>query len=109
MDVIILKNGERAVIGEFRDLTDLIDRYIGEDAVEWITEYIGDVKDIIRNEADLEATAEIEKSAEHYQNIIREMREMAEDLEREIEKPRLDRKAVSRIIGNICEKADREL
>ena len=109
MDVIILPNGERVVIGEFRDLTDLIDKYIGEDAVKWLREYISDLKAIMYEEADLNATVEIEKSAEYYQNVIRDINEMTEDLAREIQKPKLDRKAISRITGKICEKAYRNL
>lgn len=109
MDVIILPNGEKYIIGQFRDLTDLIEKYIGEDAKKWLMEYIEDLKDIAYEKADKDATDEVQKTAEYYQHIIHEIHEMTGELAKEIQKPRLDRKAISRISGNIATKAWRNL
>lgn len=50
MDVIILPNGERAVLRDFKDLLELIGTYIGDDARKWLEVYVNDLEADIREE-----------------------------------------------------------
>ena len=101
MDVIITPDNERHVVGQLRDLEDLIDAYIGEDAKKWLTEYISDIKAVAREDASIEEGEIREQVAESYTGVLRELRELSEELATEIRQPRLDRRRISNIAGSI--------
>ena len=103
MEVIIIPDGAREVIGGPRDMYDLMDRYMGEDAAKWWKEYIhaNYMDDNERAKVENDTVSYTEQVEEKYQNILRDLRELSEELAVEIVQPRLDRYKVSTIAGKI--------
>ena len=101
MDVIITPDGERHIIGQFRDLADVVESYTGEDARNRLTEYIQDLRYSIREKLDVEENTRVEGVEEYYRSVLKELRELSEELATEIVQPRLNRSKISTIAGSI--------
>ena len=103
MEVIIMPDGAREVIGGPRDMLDLMDRYMGEDAAKWWREYLhaNYMDDNERAKVENDTVSYTERVEEKYQNILRDLNELSQDLEKEIRKPKLDRYKISTIAGKI--------
>lgn len=103
MEVIIMPDGAREIIGGPRDMYDLMDRYMGEDAAKWWREYLhehymGD-NERAKVEDDMYKTLEITR--ERYRNVLLDLEEDAEELARQIREPKLDRRKISTLAGRI--------
>lgn len=111
MEVIIMPDGAREVIGGPRDMFDLMDRYMGEDAAKWWREYLHDnyMDDNERAKVERDTCTYVEKVQEEYTNILRDLRELSEELAVEIVQPRLDRSKIFIIAEKIGKETYRHL
>ena len=83
MDVIIMPDGKREIVGSPRDMCDLMNRYMGEDAVKWWKEYLHEhyMEDNERAKVEDDMYKTLEITRERYRNVLLDIEEDAEELE----------------------------
>lgn len=103
MDVIIMPDGKREIVGSPRDMYDLMDRYMGEDAAKWWKQYLHEnyMEDNERERVETEIYNMLEITRERYRNVLLDLEDDAAELASEIRKPKLDRHKISTIAGGI--------
>ena len=103
MDVIIMPDGAREVIGDPRDMYDLMDRYMGEGAAKWWKEYLHEhyMEDNERAKVEDDMYKTLEITRGRYRNVLLDIEEDAEELARQIQEPKLDRRKISTLAGRI--------
>lgn len=103
MDVIIMPDGKREIVRSPRDMYDLMDRYMGEDAARWWKEYLYEhyMEDNEREKVETEMYNTLEITRERYRNVLLDLEEDAEELARQIREPKLDRRKISTLAGRI--------
>ena len=103
MDVIMLPDGRRETVGGPRDMYDLMDRYMGEDAAKWWKQYLHEnyMEDNERERVETKIYNTLEITRERYRNVLLDLEEDAAELASEIRKPKLDRHKISAIAGRI--------
>lgn len=103
MDVIKMPDGAREVIGGPRDMYDLMDRYMGEDAAKWWKEYLHEhyLEDNKRAKVEDDMYKTLEITRERYRNVLLDIKEDAAELAIRIREPKLDRRKISTLAGRI--------
>lgn len=100
-DVFKLPDGSMHTVFDIRDMMELIDTYIGEDASRWMEEYLAeeDVDDLSGYASDLEK--EVEGLRNYHHDVMTKLREQSEKIARLICEKKIDRKALSTAAGRI--------
>ena len=103
MDVIIMPDGTREIVASPRDMYDLMDRYMSEDAAKWWKGYLHEryMEDNERAKVEDDMYRTLEITRERYRNVLLDIEEDAEELARQIREPKLDRRKISTLAGRI--------
>ena len=109
--IITTNDGENHILLQFRDFTDLVEKAIGIEAAEWLTDYLAET---YGEEAEIEAIMEdcekeLQGHRDKYRATMGEIHEEAKKLAGLINAPTLDRKAISNTAGRISAIAYREV
>ena len=98
-DVIHLSDGSVHTVIEMRDMLDLIDAHMGDDARSWLVQSMTEKDDLGEYVADLEN--EVKGLREHYREVMRQLRDESEKIAGLIREKNIDRKALSTAAGRI--------
>ncbi len=106
-DVIKLTDGSHCTVFGLKDLLELIDVHLGDDARSWLEEYLVESDDNDEYIDDLEA--ELKGAKEHHREVMEELRRQSETIAGLIRKKEIDRKKLSEAAGIIGSITWREL
>ncbi len=103
MAEIINIHGDSEIIFDLEDLFQLIGLHMGDETRKCLEEMISErYVEVMELETELEQQErEIEEIREYYTGILRDLRELSEELADLITKTRLDRKKISGVAGEI--------
>lgn len=105
-DVIRLADGSVQTVFDLRDMMELIDTHLGDDARWWLEDHLSESDDQ-EYIADLED--EIKRLKEHRQEVMAALREASEKIATLIREKEIDRKQLSTTAGRISSITWREL
>ena len=98
-DVVKLIDGSNCIVFGLKDLLELIDEHLGDDARSWLEEYLAESNDNGEYIEDLEA--ELKGAKDHHREVMEELRRQSETLAGLIRKKEIDRKKLSEAAGII--------
>lgn len=100
-EVFKLPDGSLHTIFDIRDMVELIDTCIGEEARRWMEEYLAedDEEDLSDYASDLEK--EVEGLRDHHHEVMRELRKESEKIAGLISEKNIDRRVLSTAAGRI--------
>ena len=97
--VITLPNGRNETVFDLRDLLELVETHLGDEARRLLEEYLEPESE------DAEYIEYLEKEADqrrtHYKDVMKQLREQSETIARLIREKEIDRKALSHAAGVI--------
>ena len=102
-NVITMPDGRNSIIFDLRDLTDLMEEYMGSEAKDWLLDYLADTygtEDEINSIME-ESDRQLKEQKERYRDVMAELRAEAEKLAGLICEKDLDRGAISNTAGRI--------
>ena len=105
-DVIRLADGSVQTVFDMRDMMELIDTHLGDDAHRWLEDHLSESDDQ-EYIADLED--EIKRLQEHRREVMTALREASEKIAVLIREKEIDRKQLSTTAGKISSITWREL
>lgn len=111
MEVIHLKDGSTEILDGIPDFLGLAGRHMGDEARDWLERCL-DAHYTVDTELERigdEQAKEMERVEEHYQNILRELGELSQELADLAAAPRLDRAAIKNKADQIRKSARRQL
>lgn len=99
--VLEIKRGELLTPFNVFDVMDAVEDYMGTDIRQYLEEYLEGV------ESDAEEITD-DEIADHYKQVLLNIRDETEEVLRLIEKPRMDRKAIRETLNLIVKMIGRE-
>ena len=99
--VLEIKGGELLTPINVFDVMDAVEDYMGTDIRQYLEEYLEGV------ESDAEEITD-DEIADHYKQVLLNIRDETEEVLRLIEKPRMDRKAIRETLNLIVKMIGRE-
>lgn len=98
-DVIKLTDGSNYIVFGLKDLLELIDTQLGDEARSWLEEYLAESNDNDDYVDDLEVA--LKGSKDHHREVMEELRRQSETIAGLIRKKEIDRKKLSEAAGVI--------
>ena len=105
-DVIRLADGSIHTVFDLRDMMELVDTHLGDDARRWLEDHLSESDDQ-EYIADLED--EIKRLKEHRREVMAALRDASEKIATLIREKDIDRKTLSTTAGKISSITWREL
>ena len=105
-DVIRLADGSVQTVFDLRDMMELIDTHMGDDARRWLEDHLSESDDQ-EYIADLED--ELKRLKDHRREVMTALREASEKIATLIREKEIDRKQLSTTAGRISSITWREL
>ncbi len=103
MAEVINVNGDSEIVFDLKDLFQLIEEHMGDETRKCLEEMITErYTEAMELESELDRQErEIEGIREYYTGVLRDLRELSEEMAGLITETRLDRKKISRAAGEI--------
>lgn len=98
-DVIKLADGSSRVVFGLKDLLELIDTHLGDEARGWLEEYLAESDEDDGYTEDLEA--ELRGAKDHHREVMEELRRESQTIAALIREKEIDRKKLSGAAGII--------
>ena len=98
-DVIKLADGSSRVVLGLKDILELIDTHLGDEARGWLEEYLAETDENDGYAEDLEA--ELKGVRDHHHEVMEELRRQSETVAALIREKEIDRKKLSGAAGII--------
>ncbi len=106
-DLVRLRDDSVRMIMDIRDLLDLIDTCLGDEARRWLEEYLSEIEAQGEDDSDLEA--ELERLKGHHREVMQALLDESETISFLIREKGIDRRRLSTAAGNIGAITWREL
>ena len=106
-DLIRLRGDSVRMVLDIRDMLDLIDSHLGDEARRWLEEYLSEIEDPGDYISNLES--EVERLKEHHRDVMQVLRTESETIAGLIREREIDRQRLSTVAGNIGAVTWREL
>ena len=105
--VIQLKSGKTETVFDLEDLLRLVEQHMGDDTRRLLEELTAPEDDAAEYIADLEK--ENQRLRDHHHEVMEDLRVQSETIARLIQKPEIDRSALSTVAGIIGRTTWREI
>lgn len=106
-DMITLADGSNEILFELKDMLELIDTHLGDEARKWLEQYLTEIDDLGGYATCLEE--EIQGQKDHHRDVMERLRTESEIIARLIREKEIDRIKLSAAVGQIGIFTGREL